>query len=218
MWQGGVVTGAVSEALEFGGKMHLEYYNILLVFPQCRWSVGDQYGTCWNMAVPQSICTNEGITHRLQTKRWIPVLSSLEQITTTNRRAPLAVRPLEALALGHGDGTPPGTKVIALAQQPITELPLAHAGKQRALHDFTHTQHATNSCYPIGQAVRPPEALIGRKSCKCSTIQKQQLLEQIDGAAIPNDYEEKRVACFREEMPTTPHSALHASTVGKFWT
>ncbi|GFS55750.1 hypothetical protein TNCV_4497481 [Trichonephila clavipes] len=37
--------------------------------------------------------------------------------STTNRRAPLAVRLLDALAPGHGAGTPPGTEVILLSDR-----------------------------------------------------------------------------------------------------
>ncbi|GFW35435.1 hypothetical protein TNCV_2612341 [Trichonephila clavipes] len=86
--------------------------------------------------------------------------------TTTNRRAPLTVWSLTASAPEYIDGTPPGTEVISLTQHPITELPLAIAGKERVLHAFSHSQHATNSCYPIGRAVNPPEALIGQRNCK----------------------------------------------------
>ncbi|GFU90792.1 hypothetical protein TNCV_4870241 [Trichonephila clavipes] len=74
--------------------------------------------------------------------------------TSTNRRAPLAVRPLEALAPRKGDSTPPGTEVTSLTQRPITKLPLANAGKEQGSHNFS--QHNTISCYPIGQAVRSP--------------------------------------------------------------
>ncbi|GFU20475.1 hypothetical protein TNCV_2522181 [Trichonephila clavipes] len=86
--------------------------------------------------------------------------------TTTNRRAPLAVRPLEALAPGQDYGTPTRTGVTLLPQQLITELPFANTGKKQRPLDISLTQHATNSYYPIGQAVRPPEDLIGRGSCK----------------------------------------------------
>ncbi|GFS47724.1 hypothetical protein TNCV_1973691 [Trichonephila clavipes] len=99
--------------------------------------------------------------------------SNLEQISpfqntrysTTNRIAPLAVRSLAASAPAHGDGTLTGTEVIQLAQ-PITELPLANARKEQRPQVFTIAQYVTNSCYPIGQAVKQPETLIGRGNCK----------------------------------------------------
>ncbi|GFT93976.1 hypothetical protein TNCV_2133581 [Trichonephila clavipes] len=47
------------------------------------------------------------------------------EIYLTARRAPLAVRHLEALTPGNDDGIPPGTKDNQLTQQPIAELPLA---------------------------------------------------------------------------------------------
>ncbi|GFV97722.1 uncharacterized protein TNCV_2313081 [Trichonephila clavipes] len=91
-----------------------------------------------------------------------------ERYTTTNRRAPLAIRPLEALVPGQDDGAPSETKVTSLPQQPSTELPLANAGKEQRPQDFSLKQHTTNSCYPIGQAVRSSKALrpLGRGSCK----------------------------------------------------
>ncbi|GFX36489.1 hypothetical protein TNCV_1254621 [Trichonephila clavipes] len=86
--------------------------------------------------------------------------------TPTNRRTPLAVRPLEALAPGKDDGTPTGTEVTPLTQHPITKLPLAIAGKEQGSRIFSLTQHDTINCYPIGQAVRSPEVRIGRGNYK----------------------------------------------------
>ncbi|GFV68763.1 hypothetical protein TNCV_694311 [Trichonephila clavipes] len=85
---------------------------------------------------------------------------------TTNRRVPLAVRSLAAFTPAHGDGTPTGTEVIQLVQQPITELPLANAGKEQRPQVFTLTHNVTNSCYPIGEAVNQPEVLIRQGHCK----------------------------------------------------
>ncbi|GFU59545.1 hypothetical protein TNCV_596401, partial [Trichonephila clavipes] len=70
-------------------------------------------------------------------------------------QSPLAVRTLEALSPVHFDGTPPETEAIQLRQQPIT------AHREQALPKFFHSHHARNSCYPVGQAVYPPEAPIG---------------------------------------------------------
>ncbi|GFX58124.1 hypothetical protein TNCV_4048821 [Trichonephila clavipes] len=86
--------------------------------------------------------------------------------SSTNRRAPLTVWNLEALAPGTDDGTPPGTEVTSLTQQPVKELLLANAGKEQRSQYLSLTQHYTNSCYPISQAFRSAEALIGRESCK----------------------------------------------------
>ncbi|GFW90352.1 hypothetical protein TNCV_2122151 [Trichonephila clavipes] len=78
------------------------------------------------------------VTGRVKTSRHAVIISGqLEaRYTTTNRRAPLAVRPLEALAPGQDDGNPPGTDVTSLPQQPITEIPLANSGKEQRPQEF----------------------------------------------------------------------------------
>ncbi|GFU70826.1 hypothetical protein TNCV_3667931 [Trichonephila clavipes] len=53
--------------------------------------------------------------HLLELESWfsrwkIALNVAKTEIPVTNRRAPLAVRPLEALAPGRDDGTPPGTE------------------------------------------------------------------------------------------------------------
>ncbi|GFW28482.1 hypothetical protein TNCV_4641451 [Trichonephila clavipes] len=85
--------------------------------------------------------------------------------TPTNRRTPLAIWPLEGLAPGKGDGTRTGTEVTPLTQHSITKLPLATAGKEQGSRIFS-LKHDTISCYPIGWAVRSPEAPIGLGNCK----------------------------------------------------
>ncbi|GFX84731.1 hypothetical protein TNCV_725381 [Trichonephila clavipes] len=73
---------------------------------------------------------------------------------STNRRVPLAVRPLEAFAPRHDNGTPPGT---SLTQHPITELPLANAGKEREhfIDSHTHNMPRIAATPLVGQSNLP---------------------------------------------------------------
>ncbi|GFU62483.1 hypothetical protein TNCV_2594161 [Trichonephila clavipes] len=91
-----------------------------------------------------------------------PSKSKNTTYSSANRRAPKAVRTPAASDPEHGDGTPPRTEVLLLAQHPIRELPLLTRERRVSLN-YTPTQHATISCYPIGQAVNQPEAPIGRR-------------------------------------------------------
>ncbi|GFT34668.1 hypothetical protein TNCV_1536061 [Trichonephila clavipes] len=126
----------------------LQMQKLLLMWQKRRQSSLRKY-----LTHPKIFLHNEQITWS-QHSNYLGV-----RYTLTNTRAPLTVQPLEALAPRKGDGTPTGTEVTPLTQHPITKLPLANAGKEHGSHNFS--QHNTISCYPIGQAVRSPEALIG---------------------------------------------------------
>ncbi|GFU13346.1 uncharacterized protein TNCV_3843391 [Trichonephila clavipes] len=64
--------------------------------------------------------------------------SQTSRNSSTNRRAPLTRRTLEASDPVHGDGTIPGTEVTTLTQRLIRKLPLAT--RERAIVLKSHTQ------------------------------------------------------------------------------
>ncbi|GFV15351.1 hypothetical protein TNCV_4833781 [Trichonephila clavipes] len=76
-------------------------------------------------------------------KRWI---------ATTNQKAPLTVRSFVSPSRRQGYGTPSGTEVPHLTQQPIATLLTTREGSKLSHVIPFLTITATNSCYPIGKA------------------------------------------------------------------
>ncbi|PRD31527.1 UNVERIFIED_CONTAM: hypothetical protein NCL1_23291 [Trichonephila clavipes] len=75
---------------------------------------------------------------RVISHRTAVALSQTSRNSSTNRRAPLTRRTLEASDPVHGDGTIPGTEVTTLTQRLIRKLPLAT--RERAIVLKSHTQ------------------------------------------------------------------------------